>query len=256
VYNWGQGNAGLLLIYLNYTATAGVSTNPSSADRGYKTRAWIFDPYVKAQIGPVYVEAEFLWWIGRMAEFENNITPNVNLNGWQGYASLTYDFVPMYAGLTLVYVAGNDPGDRTTYKAGLGGGTDFNPCLMLFNWDLGRWEGAYGSSANGSLTSMSNGGINNAKMAQVFLGAKPLPKLDIKASYTVAQADQDVTAVGWQSKDYGNELDITATYKIYDNLSYMLGFGYLWAGDYWKGTNSAASISNDYLITHKLTLTF
>ena len=36
----------------------------------------------------------------------------------------------------------------------------------------------------------------------------------------------------------------------------MVGFAYLWAGDYWKGTNSANMIDNDYLVTHKLTLTF
>jgi hypothetical protein len=83
-----------------------------------------------------------------------------------------------------------------------------------------------------------------------------MPKLDVKASYTVAQADKDGSATGWQSKNYGNELDITATYKIYDNLSYMVGFAYLWAGDYFKGTSSTAAVDNDYLVTHKLTLTF
>jgi hypothetical protein len=36
----------------------------------------------------------------------------------------------------------------------------------------------------------------------------------------------------------------------------MVGFGYLWAGDWFKGTNSGAAIDNDYLVTHKLTLTF
>jgi hypothetical protein len=93
-------------------------------------------------------------------------------------------------------------------------------------------------------------------MWQVFVGMKPVPKLDLKASFTMAQADKDGAATGWVSKDYGNELDITATYKIYDNLSYMIGFAYLWAGDYFKGTDSSKGVDNDYLLTHKLTLTF
>jgi len=93
-------------------------------------------------------------------------------------------------------------------------------------------------------------------MGQIFVGVKPVPKLDIKASYTIAQADKDASSSGWVSKNYGSELDVTATYKIYDNLSYMVGFAYLWAGDYFKGTNAATQIDNDYLITHKLTLTF
>ena len=34
---------------------------------------------------------------------------------------------------------------------------------------------------------------------------------------------------------YGTEIDLTGTYKITDNLSYMLGVGYLFTGDYFKG---------------------
>jgi hypothetical protein len=36
----------------------------------------------------------------------------------------------------------------------------------------------------------------------------------------------------------------------------MVGFAYLWAGDYFKGTSATKEVDNDYLITHKLTLTF
>jgi len=50
-------------------------------------------------------------------------------------------------------------------------------------------------------------------------------------------------------------LDVSATYKIYDNLSYMVGAGYLWTGDYFKGAKNA-TIGNDYAILNKLTLNF
>jgi hypothetical protein len=36
----------------------------------------------------------------------------------------------------------------------------------------------------------------------------------------------------------------------------MLGAGYLWTGDYYKGTNAASSVTNNYLLINKLTLTF
>ena len=78
-------------------------------------------------------------------------------------------------------------------------------------------------------------------LAQIFVGVKPVPKLDIKASYTLPRRTRTAQLAELAvSKNYGSELDVTATYKIYDNLSYMVGFAYLWAGDYWKGTNSAA----------------
>jgi hypothetical protein len=164
----------------------------------------------------------------------------------------------MYAGVNLVYVAGDDPGTNDKDEAGFPGCTDFNPLLMLFNWDLNRWNGATGSYGTPGATAGLNAatGISNATVVQAFVGMKPIPKLDVRVSYAIARADQDGASTGWQDKNYGSELDVTATYKIYDNLSYMVGFGYLWAGDWFKGTSSSKEVDNDYLITHKLTLTF
>jgi hypothetical protein len=209
-------------------------------------------------MGPFYVEGEVVYITGKAKSFESGAGGvDIDRSGWSAYVTGTFDFAPMYAGATFVWVQGDDKSSTDKIESGASGGADFNPCLMLFNYDLGRWEGSMGSGtgAASSITTAS-AGINNALIAQVFFGIKPIPKLDVRASYTIAQADRDVTAANWQSKDYGSELDITATYKIYDNLSYMVGFAYLWAGDYWKGTNSGASVDNDYLVTHKLTLAF
>jgi hypothetical protein len=73
------------------------------------------------------------------------------------------------------------------------------------------------------------------------------------ASLSWAQADQKNGAV---NADYGWEVDVTATYKITNNLSYMLGAAYLFTGDYYKGTSAANAIQNDYMLINKLTLTF
>jgi hypothetical protein len=253
VYNWGKGETGLLVYYYLISTPAGQNPNPAT-DLGYKSKYWIFDPYVKAQMGPFYVEGEVVFITGKAKAFESGFGgPDVDRSGWEAYATVTYDFAPMYAGATFVWIQGDDKGTTDKVESGAGGGTDFNPCLLLFNWDLGRWEGNLGA---GSGAASMSGGMANVMLGQVFIGMKPVPKLDVKASFTIAQADQNGASANWQSKNYGNELDVTATYKIYDNLSYMVGFAYLWAGDYWKGTDSAAQISNDYLITHKLTLSF
>jgi len=88
---------------------------------------------------------------------------------------------------------------------------------------------------------------------------------------SIANADKkpksDVGAVGsigyygtrvqeFDSNKYGTELDITGSYKIYDNLTYMVGFGYLWVGDYFKGYDVNAKTRDNYLLTHRLTLNF
>ena len=284
VYDWGKGNAGLQITNYNYTSTAGPNpyygtptTSYTTDATGYKGQYWQFNPYFKAQIGPAYVEGEVVYQTGKLRKSDVVGGTDVNKDGLSAYVSATYDFAPMYAGINLIYVAGDDRGTTDKDESGPAGGTDFNPMLMLFNYDLARWNGVFGNTAttggNGLTSSASSnlntlnyanaamaGGIQNAQIVQLFVGAKPMPKLDVKVAYAIAQADKEGAAATatttWQSKNYGSELDITATYKIYDNLSYMVGFGYLWAGDYFKGTNVAATLDNDYLITHKLTLTF
>jgi len=54
----------------------------------------------------------------------------------------------------------------------------------------------------------------------------------------------------------GIEFDVTAKYKIYDNLTYMVGAGYLWTGDYFKKGVSTAKVGNDYILMNRLTLSF
>jgi hypothetical protein len=251
MYDWGKGNTGLLFKYVNDSKNAGQNPVPAT-DVGYKRQWYVADPYVKAQMGPLYVEAEVIYIAGKTKKYETagNGTDQTK-DGLSGYASATFDFAPMYAGLTLVYVAGDDLGTNDKDESGFPGMLNFNPMLMLFNYDLARWNGTMGPNGGQTMSS----GITNAQVAQVFVGVKPMPKLDIKASYAIAQADKN-GVVGQISKNYGSELDLTATYKIYDNLSYMVGFAYLWAGDYFKGSSATTAVDNDYLVTHKLTLTF
>jgi hypothetical protein len=255
MYDWGKGNAGLLYKHLVDARNDGVVA-PGATDTGYR-RLWeIFDPYVKAQIGPVYLEAEGFYLTGKTKKYDvSGNGTDMTKDGLSAYISATVDFAPAYAGITLVYVEGNDPTYTTSDKdnSGWPGMTDFNPCLILWNFDLQRWNGGIGP-VTGAVNNM-NGGISNAQFAQIFAGVKPIPKLDVKASYSTATADKD-GVVGQISKNYGSEFDVMATYKIFDNLTYMVGFGYLWAGDYWKGSVASNNIDNDYLVTQKLTLTF
>jgi len=262
MYDWGKGNAGLLYKHLVDDRDAGTNPNPAT-DLGYKREWEIFDPYFKAQIGPVYAEGEAFYLTGKTKRYETagNGT-DVTKDGWSAYITATYSFAPMYAGLTFVYVEGNNYANTDKDNGGWPGMTDFNPCLIMWNFDLSRWNGGmgplqngtYGGPAAGVFSNMSEGMLN-VEFGQIFVGVKPLPKLDIKASYMMANADTDVVA-NQISRNYGSEFDLTATYKIYDNLSYMLGFGYLWAGDFWKGNVSTTTVDNDYLLTQKLTLTF
>jgi hypothetical protein len=77
-------------------------------------------------------------------------------------------------------------------------------------------------------------------------------------SLSFAQADKKPAGVA--NGTYGTEVDLTGTYKITNNLSYMLGAGYLFTGDYFKGDESLKGnthkVDNDYMLINKLTLSF
>ena len=102
----------------------------------------------------------------------------------------------------------------------------------------------------------------NALFFQVRAGVRPIDKLDIMASVSYALADSKtlpgilVKAPDALSNEYGWEIDLTGTYKITNNLSYMLGAGYLFTGNYFKGSDPNAQINDNFILLNKLTLTF
>ena len=135
---------------------------------------------------------------------------------------------------------------------GPGKGADFNPALILFNDDLNTWSGG-DINTNGGGT--ANSGINDGYLIlNIFADYKVTPKFSLGSALTYAKADKP--QIAGQDKEYGTELDITATYKIYDNLSYMVGAGYLWTGDWFMKGVAGANTENDYILMNKLTLTF
>jgi hypothetical protein len=101
---------------------------------------------------------------------------------------------------------------------------------------------------------MVDGPMTNAWFFQGRVGVKPTTQLDTMLSVSYAKADQKPT--GFTGGSYGTEIDLQGTYKITNNLSYMLGFGYLFTGDYFRGKNGNNKVDDDYMLTNKLTLSF
>jgi hypothetical protein len=243
VYKWKGGLAGL---NVNYYRTA--EFRPASS---YKTTYFLPTLYTIAQIGPVALQAELNYAVGKVREYDGG-TGDIKMENWSGWIDATATFGPIYFGGTFAYVSGDDPTTTDKQEGGtINGGRDWNPCLILFNYyDRTYWIGAL--AGNG--TSTNSGPMSNAFFYQGRVGIKPTAKLDIMASLSYSNADKKPT--GYVSDAYGYEVDVTGTYKITNNLSYMLGVGYLVTGDYFKGTNAANNVSSDYLVINKLTLTF
>ncbi len=245
VFRWKGGRAGLNVNYYNYANTRPQLVGP------YRRNYFLITPYVMAKLGPVAVQGEFNYLTGKDKSENGGLTPDVTLENYSGWIDATADFKMFYAGGSIAYVSGNDPGTADKNEGGLiNGGRDWNPCLIMWNYERTNWAGGLaGFDAAAQDTGMANGWF-----FQLRGGVRPVPELDVMASVSYANADKK--PAGYLYNAYGYEVDLTATYKITNNLSYMLGFGYLFAGDYYKGKLDTNQITNDYLVVNKLTLTF
>lgn len=245
VYTWKGGKAGMQVNYYRYA-----NTRPSS---NYKRTYYLVTPYAMAKIGPVDLQAEFNYADGKYYEYDST-TSDVKLQNMSGWLDATATFGPVYLGGTFAYVSGDDPNTSDKREGGtLTGGRDWSPTLIMWNYDRAVWFGELASSATTG-SGFGASGMANAFLYQGRLGVRPTDKLDITAYITYANADKK--PANYVSDKYGYELDVTASYKITNNLAYMLGVGYLWTGDYFKGTSNSNNVQNDYMVINKLTLTF
>jgi hypothetical protein len=258
--SWEAGIAGAF-----YNDKTGNSTGTPTSDNYARRHRWV--PSFRGTFGPVFFEAEVNYWTGDFITYNPAGYINVSLGGWSYYGKAQYTIGPAYIGAQYAYVQGDDGATKDKYEGGYPSGREYKPCLIFLNSDLAYWAGSLGT--NLTYNPYSSNGATNFTLYQGFIGYKPIPKLELFASYSMMSLNQKTTATGatfngdgtlaavtYVDDKIGSEFDITATYKIYDNLTYMIGYGYLSAGDAFKGTSATNTIANDWLLMHKLTLTF
>jgi len=266
----------------------------------YLGQAYALNPYAKAKFGPVAIEAEatYAWGDGKWEGYRGAAAgappaDDIKIVNISAYLNVVADFKMVYGGVTFAYVSGDDPGTTDQLEGGIAkSGKDWNPTLIMFNYDRCYWVGkggipgtSYGMTGYnapvagaGFLTGDGTTSIDNDSWNfwfwQAKVGVRPVAALDIYASASYANADKKPatnatntgfggqTAVsGIENNRYGWEIDLVGTYKITNNLSYMLGGGYLFTGDFFKGTTDVNTVNNNgvnnnYMLINKLTLTF
>jgi len=203
-------------------------------------------PYIKTTVGPAYIEGQIYYSTGD-AEVDDVLKgygyKDSDLSELQIYLMAKADVGPGYVGGVFAYAEGDDNPIDNDVK-GVLSGSDWNPCLILFNDTQPTSVGSYATTGTA---------LDNAYLFQVFGGMSPVENLAIKAVLSYAYADEELNNV---DDDYGTEFDVTASYKIYDNLDYTVGFGYLFAGDYYKGSDNDNEIDDTYLLMNKLQVNF
>ena len=249
VYSWKDGNAGVNVNYYRQAANRSLGTNP------YARRYFLVSPYAIAKFGPV-VCREIQLRVGRTITtvYKKLTHDNKDVQSISGWVDVTADFKRF---MWVAYLAGDDPETNRIEGGIINGGRDWNPCLIMFNYyDRAKWIGPL----NGWNGTTDNGTMTNAWFFQVRGGFRPIDKLDIMASVSYARADKTLKPANsytWEGRDYGWEVDLVGSYKITNNLSYMLGAGCLFTGDWYSGTTATGQdIQNNLMVINKLTLTF
>jgi len=253
-FKYTGGDAGLLLKWYNDRSHRGDTVVAAPGQGGYKSNMYQVAPYGRVAFGPVYLEAEFTFVGGDLIQWEKGgAVPDKSLSSWGAYLMGKFTMGPAAFGLAWANSTGDNGKDASKSNENpFGAGTDYNRALILMGDTLA------GQSDNGiDGTTASPTGVTNRKLNMMLVNAfgtfKATPKLDFGASFTWAKVNEKKTAL---EDDLGMEIDITASYKIYDNLTYKVGAGYLWTGDYFKGASAHKSIGNDYLLMNNLQIVF
>ena len=250
LYNFKGGSVGLLYKYFDRRAPRVLSN--------YRAKFHALLPVVKATIGPVYFEAEAFYAFGKAVAFDSGAS-DIDIDGLGAYGKVRMNLGPVYFGAMALYSQGDDGSDPTKVKMGPQS-QDLFVGLLLGNDELQTYTNSSGNGSGPAGGTNVNGvtpydsGKANTIMYSAFVGANPTPKLNVEM--IAVSASKDKIASSYVSKNLGIELDVIAKYKIFDNLTYMVGAGYLWTGDYFKGTNSANLIGNDYILLNRLSLSF
>jgi hypothetical protein len=275
--------AGLLFLW-ERDARQKAAGLPAYNMTAYLGNQYAVTPYVKAKIGPVDIQAEFAYGFGDAVKFENDYTgmADIKLGSISAFLDATANFGIFNVGGSFAYLSGDDPGTKDKLEgSGLlavnTGGLDWNPCLILFNNDINYWAGGITGNGYWPANSVSSvgGPMTNAWFFQGRVGVKPTPQWDVLLSVSYAMADKKpafytsvapgLTYEQGTGGTYGTEVDLTATYKVTNNLSYMLGAGYLFTGDYFKGVDQVTysmfggtqpKVVDNFIVINKLTLNF
>ncbi len=247
-----SGEAGVLFVYNSVRQYRGLALTETTAP--FKQNMYVLQPYFKAKFGPVAMQGEINYAMGER-DFETDLVEDQDINSLTAWLDADAKFGMFSVGGSLAYVQGDD--DPKEINDALTGGRDWDPCLIMYNntpmnsW-VGKIKGYNAATADNAWLGTVNGEMNNVIFGQVRASVTPVPQFTGAMSLSYAQADEDFGG----DSDKGFEVDLTGTYKITDNLSYMLGFGYLKTGDYYKAGIEDNKIEDDYLVINKLTITF
>jgi hypothetical protein len=247
----------LLTSYYNNKTMSDVSNTDNIPAAGtnpnYAEKFWLFTPYFKANLGPVYLEGEAGWMTGKYRDYTDpDFADDQDLDAMSYYLAANFNAGPAKVGLGYAFVEGDSDANDKDYSA-FGFCQDWEPLLIL--------TGFYGDDNLGGLSNLNASGANadleraGYKIMFATASFSLLENMTLNAIIANAKADEASAIAASADDDMGWEYDLGCKIKLMDNLSYEAKLGYLDAGDLWKG-GTDRKVDNTFTFFHKLELTF
>lgn len=210
-------------------------------------------------------------------EFESPMSSanDINARGVATSLHAIYGNKPAYVGAMTLYAQGNSLTSMSKLKGGWFkqrrvGSDLFESRLIFGNYRYSNalgWQSGLTLPLQGaSLINDNSALLGNVWFLEVSAGFKPAPKLDVNLSFSWLKVDKKMDPIQglllsagtpeYASNRFETALNLNAQYKILNNLTYMIGAAYFWAGDYFKGPGASKPVDDNYLLMHSLNLSF
>lgn len=234
----------------NLSGEIALNNTDNQTNPGTSVDQWVLRGHAKMTAGDSFVEAEFAQEFGDSQAAGSSA---VDYEGLGLYAHAGTKMNNMSVGIMGWYLSGDENGNTDGDEAIGQAGNDFNPLLIATGDDYGLLNGENTSDP-----------ISAAAAGQLAVGAYvSMPVSDKMTLTTVigaAWADEEKAADSTQTEDfYGWEIDIKMDYKLLDNLTYSVNFGYFDIGDYVEDlVGGPANLYEDdiMVVQHTLNMTF
>jgi hypothetical protein len=214
-----------------------------------------------------WVEAEFSYDFGDWRDWDNSALQDEDIDTLAAAVAVGTSIDNLKITALFIYASGDDDlragqdqeaAMQVAVSGGGGLGDGFNPYYIL----TGDHTGMLNDDEYHADPRMTRAGLFSiGVMADLAIS----DKLTLHGAVAIAEAAEgDFTdALGNKvsiSDEYGWEVDLGASYKLLDNLTYKVEAGYMAVDDFfadWSDIDSATTDEDDlYLISHTLTMKF
>ncbi len=194
-------------------------------------------------------EFDYIWGD---KDINNTVGTSYDVSGLAFMAAADLNFGAATADFSYFYISGDDNGsdkDLDAYSVAKGTGNDFEPLYILTGTQTGLLNNDSGS-INAFGTAARSAGVHGFVAATDFQASE---KLGFHGALGYAKSADE--RAGFDS-DYGWEFNAGASYKLLDNLTYNLHFGWLATGDFFKMGDPMAETNDITLLYNNLNMSF